>query len=786
MSRDPANLPRARRHRHPLERAWPWAIAGVVLAVGVLFGGIAWLKHLQSTEGAEGTGAFTLITVLGIVTVLLIGTTFFYTLRKRTRPLQEHLPGSMMTWLKSHIYLGFVALVAALGHAVTRPLTTNLTTGKLTFLVLLVLVLSGIAWRIVYLVVPARVAREVGHLSLSDTNERVEEIRVEMDKLAAGRGPAFHQAVADRLAGRRPPADLDREMASQDVGDQEAWRRIQELAGERQRLLATAARQRRFGRLLQGWKLVHLPLVAVLLGLIVVHILDVFGVGRTLFGGQGKDFPASAACGNCHTEIVEQWHRGVMSHAQTSPVMIAQTALALQKNPGFGQVCVNCHAPIGAALTGATTLPLAGDSTDPIVNTEGVTCVVCHALERAPPKLSGASGDFPIVPADRSSLGRLAGPPLEDPPGIPVPDHEIFTGFMTDSRSSSELCGACHVVKVDLNEDGRFDKDEDLILQTTFEEWKRDYLPKLGDAALSCVDCHAPPSQGPLVRFGPGGIALPNRTIHNHAFVGVDYDITPGHPGLSDEDFALALEEREDLLRTAATLEVNARQQFVGLLNATVRIRNVGNGHDLPTGFAFVRQMWLEVTAKTASGDAVCLAPIEAEGGLRIETPDCGSGILESDQDDLKPCDTVALGLANSDIRLTKPSPLDDCDPWLTNFQKILTDGDPDGDGEFLEVPYQSLLPAIVKLAVRVVDQQPMAPIKAGEVSRFDYAFAVEEEVGEDVTVEAVLRFRHLSPYFLRGLDGFFPEGMDSNALVENLFTVDMARATSEPVTIQD
>ena len=57
-------------------------------------------------------------------------------------------------------------------------------------------------------------------------------------------------------------------------------------------------------------------------------------------------------------------------------------------------------------------------------------------------------------------------------------------------------------------------------------------------------------------------------------------------------------------------------------------------------------------------------------------------------------------------------APLDDCDPWLANFQKILTDGDPDDDGTFIEVPYQSLHPDIVKLQTRVADQQAMAPLK--------------------------------------------------------------------------
>ena len=125
----------------------------------------------------------------------------------------------------------------------------------------------------------------------------------------------------------------------------------------------------------------------------------------------------------------------------------------------------------------------------------------------------------------------------------------------------------------------------------------------------------------------------------------------------------------------------------------------------------------------------------------------------------------------NTTTVLAAPAPLSDCDPWLTNFQKILTDGDPGGSGQFVEVAYQSLLPDIVKLQTRVADQQIMRTLKAyddptTEVDdrelTFAYAFDTRPVRGQDVVVAVRFNLRHLPPYFLRALDGLETGGLQA------------------------
>jgi hypothetical protein len=137
----------------------------------------------------------------------------------------------------------------------------------------------------------------------------------------------------------------------------------------------------------------------------------------------------------------------------------------------------------------------------------------------------------------------------------------------------------------------------------------------------------------------------------------------------------------------------------------------------------------------------------------------------------------------NATVTLLRPFPLTDCDPWLTNFQKILTDGDPQRDGTFAEVAYQSLQPDIVKDQVRVSDQQRMVVLTPYEgpnhTRSFTYAFDVSGVAGEDVTIDVRLRLRHLPPYFLRALDGRYPDGLTADVLLGQMRIAEVGEASA-------
>jgi hypothetical protein len=828
---------RLKRPTTRFERTWLWLLFAALTAIGSIAGTLSAFRWISALAQSRG-GMFVLILGLGIITVLLIGITFFYSLRKRV--LQEQAPGSMMAWLHSHVYIGLVSLGLALLHVWIPSFSSSWSTGKVTLIVLALLVISGVAWRIVYAMIPPRVANEVGNLSTADTQDKVQLVRIEVDKVLAGKSAEFRHSAHSRMNGPSfVDAESEKTLRPEELAD---WKRFSRLADRLERYARRESRQNSYARFLQAWKQLHLPLAAILVALIGVHIWDALRVTHMLSGRELSGLPPATACASCHSEIADEWKLAMHAQAQTGPIIIAQTNLALERFPEFGRACNNCHSPIGTALTNAATLPLdEGNGLRSLPNgavvDDGITCTVCHTLPEAPPELRGASDDFPVAQGDVNRFADMFGPSLGNPSALPNPRHNTGIGFMTDSLSASQICGACHNVKVDIDgdgqltafpgsdgnqvdtdSDGQLDENElefaengtalqDLVLQTTFDEWQ-DYVAAQrsnGATALGCVDCHMPAqAPRPIVDSAPGSFLgpAPARPAHSHTFVGVDYNLAPGFyeaAGFPPNARQLVLKEREALLQSAASLAISTSEPADDKLSVIVTVESNFAGHGLPTGFAFVRQMWLEVSAQTASGRDVCLANVEVNG--QTIKANCTSGSLDSPQDDLVTCDPLelaALGLKPSKndekIQLDPGSvaPLSRCDPWLANFQKILTDGDLDGDEVFTEVPYQSLLADIVKTRVRVSDQQAMDALNPTRIvndqpkgfASFEYIFNVSELQGEDIIVTARLHFRHLPPYFIRALDGRYPDGLTAEDLLGNLTTVNMATIKSDPLRV--
>src|SRR5262249_25671892 len=153
----------------------------------------------------------------------------------------------------------------------------------------------------------------------------------------------------------------------------------------------------------------------------------------------------------------------------------------------------------------------------------------------------------------------------------------------------------------------------DLVLQTTYEEWNDEYRSTFqnGGQPRACTSCHTNPADEPLVSAGPFGSGAPTRLgVPSHTFFCVGYHLAPGRPGLSDEQFDRQIAEVKQLLGEAVSMNVvakvsseDAQNGSTRLISAKVNVTNEDAGHQLPTGFAFVRQMWLEVRADVLDAD---------------------------------------------------------------------------------------------------------------------------------------------------------------------------------------
>ncbi len=839
-------------------------IVGSVMLVALGFGGLYFLQSSKSSA----TTVLLFIVAFGIVTFLLFaGPGIAFVARKRIPYLKKHLPGGSIAWIRAHLYMPILALVAAWVHAGLAPFRSNFSSGKVLLVVAFLVCLCGVARHHLIGVAKSAVNADA-----------------QISKLAAGRGRDFRQLVIDYKQVRRPLTDIQRDVSMMNPEDQQAWGKVVDIQNKVDGDFPRGGGQSGMVRLLKVSRAAHAPLTVLLFGVMTFHIVDVLGTTHTVFAGDAKNAtPTVSQCADCHATIANDFRQSSMAHAQTGTIMEAQLPVTLAKNELLAQdtdlstrlgrnqqalndaaapTCINCHAPVGSKFVTdpEAVLPL-GESVggakaavsggNASVQSDGVSCVVCHSQAVATPELSGAGG-FDIKTSNGASFGTVYGPLFTNPNPLPVRVHDVASGdqgFWNDPIATSIACGACHNVKIDINGNGlvkdggdpnsqvssngdftldqnELDTDakgklQDLVLQTTFDEWQ-DYVAGFAQRTapenpavtqpLGCIDCHMPSTPGkkaPVVDKAPGFLTPEDRVSRSHTFVGVDYDLDPQEyvdQGLDASAANEAIAQTQALIQSAVTVQVTddgSNGKINGpTYDAKVTVKANLLGHAFPTGFAFARQFWLEVSATDANGKAVCLQPVDNI------TTQCASGVVDNDQQVLPQCDPNSVAKAegttvdkvpDGNIAFAAALPADQCDPYLANFQKILTDGDPGNTGIFKEVTYQSFLADIVKTRHRVVDNLAMAPLQPtrlvkdasgalvdGSAIDIPYKFDTSKlKAGSKITVTAKLRFRHLPPEFITGLAAEqqqltnVPKSalIDPNQLLHNLVITDVVSA---------
>ncbi|RYZ03703.1 MAG: hypothetical protein EOO73_26980 [Myxococcales bacterium] len=768
------------KRRSLLEQQWPWVVTAVAaalltaaLVLAVDGGFLADYAMFPATlRGYTLTGL-----ALGVSSLALALLTFLYSLRKRS--LQEKLPvGTMAGWLWGHVYLGLSCVVLALAHAGYGTIGLQPTLGHGLLVCLLVLVVSGLVWRLVYAVVPAKAAGDVGHYSQSASHARAQAALVEIEKLSAGRSPPLQQVVQWLLQVTASDPEVAHAARGLPPEDQAVVPELVRLSRLRHQMLQRERRQAKYRRRLQGLRVLHVPISLLFLALLPLHVVTALNVPAQLaprsgvLGSTLGGFHPSSACRSCHQRAVDEWRTSMHAHALTSPIMIAQTNLANRETlkntsaPDPQNVCVNCHGPIATALAQSPLLPFTpeGVLADADLFSEGITCSVCHQWQGEPHTAGGGLTAF----QDGLKPGRTFFGSFGDAVGNAYHQSEAAPLFQKDS---SQLCRNCHSVQYDRNGDGKIERGTDLVLQTLYDEWA-DYAKAGGSG---CVDCHMPLVAGSraaetaLIPFEQDGDA-PARQLRSHRFVAVDYPLDL--PAARDESRG----EREALLRRAATLRIvpTSVSSTGARVSFEVSLQNTGVGHNLPGGFAFVRQMWLEVTLLDPQGRALA-----ASGLVRLPTDDLCDASLTEAPSELRP---FVAGCTTTDRQLVS------FQQQLLDKIELLRDA---AGGAVLDLRRQPRLRAapgskevVVQYLtggpvsrVRPSTGQPTPPLIVGEQRSFPYV--LDAPAGSrPQRIRARLLFRAVPPYFLRALGKTqtAADGPSLEALVGNLEINEMAR----------
>jgi hypothetical protein len=381
---------------------------------------------------------------------------------------------------------------------------------------------------------------------------------------------------------------------------------------------------------------------------------DVFSEGR---------YPSANACAACHPKQYREWSVSQHAYAQISPIFLSmQMAINSLTSGTNGDFCIRCHNQVGMNIGESVyTSNLERHPT----SREGITCVVCHRLNRNYGKVSGRFGlvegdiyDKVYGPSGNDELARVLKDPKyvvtadRDKPGRGVHgEAEKFFSLVTPG-----FCGSCHDVTL----------FNGFRLEEAFAEYKRTDASRDG---VSCQDCHMGKVQGKNAGYerGPaavvGGVPTQDRRVTNHYFAGPDYPIV--HPGIFPhnvqaaelkslgewlqfrykdgwgtdkfennipagykfpeawqaiddrydareilneqfERMEWARKQRQQVLENALQFGgFTAERQSSGGLDFSVRVNNATNGHGVPTGFDAERLMFLEIKVTDAGGKTV-------------------------------------------------------------------------------------------------------------------------------------------------------------------------------------
>ena len=282
-------------------------------------------------------------------------------------------------------------------------------------------------------------------------------------------------------------------------------------------------------------------------------------------------FPSATTCAECHPKHYRQWSVSQHAYAQMSPVFNAMHGRILQLTNGTnGDFCIRCHTPVGMNLREPEFM--SNINRHP-TSREGVTCIVCHRVNKAYGKISGRlaivegdltrtmygpSGDNTALDDAIAEAGLLV-----DPNRVGRKVHRRIEKFFQITTSAQ--CGTCHDVTL----------VNGFRLEEAFSEYKNSPASRKG---ISCQDCHMGRDPGRILAersdpeferknydFGPaakvGRYETPARKLTNHLFVGPDYSVLtpalfPLHPMIKEES------EKDDVTADGYTIREWLRFQW--------------------------------------------------------------------------------------------------------------------------------------------------------------------------------------------------------------------------------
>ncbi len=321
-------------------------------------------------------------------------------------------------------------------------------------------------------------------------------------------------------------------------------------------------------------------------------------------------FLPASYCGSCHKDVHRQWRESAHANSFREPFYLRNVEmLNSAKGIESSRHCEGCHNPV-ALFSGALTT---GSKLERPFDEEGVTCTVCHSIQ----KVQNTSGTGSYVMGTPAAMVKPDGTPM---PGR-VAWNDILANLdlhkravMRDFYRTPEFCAVCHKAAVPK----ALNNYRWLRAFTVYDEWQESSWSRQSlvpfytkPVAKTCQSCHMMPEAAPNDYAGHDG------NVKSHRWLGANTAI-PKFYGYSEQ-----LEKTAEFLRDAVSIDIFAinkndgpliapveKQQFIlapgDAVTVSVVLQNSGIGHSLVPEQRDFYESWVEFEAQDADGSQLC------------------------------------------------------------------------------------------------------------------------------------------------------------------------------------
>jgi len=320
-------------------------------------------------------------------------------------------------------------------------------------------------------------------------------------------------------------------------------------------------------------------------------------------------FPKASYCAKCHEDAHREWRQSAHANSFRAPFYLRNVELLIhQKGIEYTRHCEGCHNPI-ALLSGALTKD---SQLDRSFDEDGITCMVCHSIEKI--QSTAGTGSYVMgIPAVMVSSD-----------GAPIPGEASFDDIlahpklhsqavMKDFYRKPEFCAVCHKAALPkMLNDYKWQRAFSVYDEWQQSSWSQESpLPFYKkDTVSTCQTCHMPPSDSSR-DYGAKAAK-----IKSHRFVGANTAI-PTYYGYQEQLdkvkeflkdtvavdlFALGVESSSKTQMIAPLGTTAFRLQAGGPVTACVVIQNKKIGHSLVPEQRDFYESWVEFEVKDARG----------------------------------------------------------------------------------------------------------------------------------------------------------------------------------------